>query len=77
LAGRTRDQATPAPGPRAALRVERNFHLPDYVDKWLALQVAEKGKSRSQIVVEALSRSGCPVEPIDLEDLRKNPKARG
>jgi len=61
---------------RPAKRRERNFHIPDYLDRAVTMRAAERGTTRSRIVLEALRAFGFEVDEIDLVDLRGNPRGR-
>ena len=59
------DEAKP---PLASLRVE----IPKYVDKLLAMSAAERGVTKQFLILEALSKTGYPVQEEDLiEDKRR------
>ena len=54
--------------PLASLRVE----IPKYVDKLLAVAAAERGVTKQFLILEALTKSGYPVQEEDLiEDKRR------
>ena len=54
--------------PLASLRVE----IPKYVDKLLAMAAAERGVTKQFLILEALSKTGYPVQKEDLiEDKRR------
>jgi len=54
--------------PLASLRVE----IPKYVDKLLAMAAAERGVTKQFLILEALSKTGYPVQEQDLiEDKRR------
>ena len=54
--------------PLASLRVE----IPKYVDKLLAMAAAERGVTKQFLILEALLKTGYPVQKEDLiEDKRR------
>jgi hypothetical protein len=69
-------QEAPPPQPLAPVVSIRGY-FPDYLDKELSVKAAERGVTKTFLLLEALTKAGYRVDEADfVQDRRKRPKEK-
>jgi len=69
-------QEAPPPQPLAPVVSIRGY-FPDYLDKELSVKAAERGVTKTFLLLEALAKAGYRVDEADfVQDRRKRPKEK-
>jgi hypothetical protein len=67
-------QEAPPPPPLAPVTSIRGY-IPDYLDRELSMKAAERGVTKTFLLMEALAKTGYRVDEADfVQDRRKRPK---